>query len=968
MMAIDLRGTSSQLHGSQPLPLNDPQQVWVVEAGSIAIFVITTESIDNPQEGSAIGQRQYLCTLEPQAAMFGATDPSVRLLAVPLGSARILKLDPQCWVELCQQSDPRISTWLQNWFDLLVPILATQPFPTAPVQAELTAHYSLIDRQTLQTTDVCWVEMQSGTACLQGIEELILTAEALPLPAKIWLSSVGEVQIATHPLNNISPTALLSGLERFHRCLFQSIRLSNACQLQVEQARLTARTQLNQEVTLQTLESLAGTLPNPQRRFMTTGDPLLQVVGAVGHILGMEIRPPARSDRAIQSKDPLAAIVRASRLRMRRVLLRDRWWEQDNGSLIAYTKTDLQPIALLPTQGRRYEVFQPPFAQPQPITESLAATISPVAYMLYRSLPDRAIRAFDILKFSLQGRQGDILAIVFTAVLVALLGLAIPYATQIIMDSAIPDSDRGLLLQIGLGLLVAALGTACFQLAQGFSLLRLETTTDHVAQAGVWDRLLNLPVSFFRQYTTGDLQSRVSSVSAIRRQLSGRNLVNLVSSFFTLFYLAQLFYYSYELALVAVGIASVTIVVTIACGLLLLSKVRPLLEVRGEIFGQTVQLMNGIAKLHIAGAEERAFAAWSKKFSRQVKLESSTQSIEDFVVLFNTVMPIASSGLLFWFAIRMLDRPVPVGTEAIAFSLGTFLAFNSAFGRFTQGTTLLSNTVTEILQVIPQWQRTRPILQAVPEIDLTKADPGRLSGRVSIERVTFRYQLDAPLILNDISIQAAPGEFIALVGASGSGKSTILRLLLGFESPQNGAIFYDGQDLAGLDVDAVRRQFGVVLQQGQLTSASIFENISGSGQITLDDAWSAARMAGLAKDIEDMPMQMHTMVSEGGGNISGGQRQRLLIARALVHKPRILLFDEATSALDNTTQAIVSQSLDRLQVTRIVIAHRLSTIQNADRIYVLEKGQIVQHGKFSELAANSTGLFARLISRQVANA
>jgi ABC-type bacteriocin/lantibiotic exporter with double-glycine peptidase domain len=293
------------------------------------------------------------------------------------------------------------------------------------------------------------------------------------------------------------------------------------------------------------------------------------------------------------------------------------------------------------------------------------------------------------------------------------------------------------------------------------------------------------------------------------------------------------------------------------------------------------------------------------------------------------------------------------------------LAFNAAFGSFTHGTTLLSNTVTEVLQVIPQWQRTQPILQSVPEIDLTKADPGRLTGRISIDHVTFRYQLDAPLILENISIQAQPGEFIALVGASGSGKSTILRLLLGFETAQTGGVFYDGQDLAGLDVDAVRRQFGVVLQNGQLTAASIFENITGSSLTTLDEAWVAAHMAGLAADIENMPMQMHTMVSEGGGNISGGQRQRLLIARALVHKPRILLFDEATSALDNTTQAIVSKSLEQLQVTRVVIAHRLSTIQNADRIYVLQGGRIIQQGKFDDLATDTNGLFARLMARQI---
>jgi NHLM bacteriocin system ABC transporter ATP-binding protein len=955
---IDLTGQSYQKNGHQPIELNDPQQVWIVQSGSAAIFVVT---INHDQTG----QRQYLCTINANEAIFGAADDQQQLLAVPMGSADLLELDRDCWQALCQQQDPRIQTWLNNWLSYLAPIVATQPFPTSALQAENTAHYSLVDQQTLQVAEMCWVEMQSGTACLQGMTDMPLTAEALPLPSTMWLSSIGDAQISTRPLSQIPPADLLRGLGRFHTCLFHSIQLSNTRQQQVELSRLADRDQLNQQLTLATLETLAGTLPAAQQHYGSVGDPLLLVVSAVGRFLGMEIRPPAISDRAVVTQDPLAAIVRASRLRKRRVLLRGEWWKQDNGALVAYTKDDQQPIALLPTKNHSYEVFNPNFPRLQPVNEQLAATISPVAYMFYRSLPAKAMQAIDILKFGLQGRQKDLIAIAFTGLAVAILGLVIPHATLIIMDSAIPDSDRGLLLQIGLGLLVTAVGTALFQLAQGFSLLRLETTTDHATQAGVWDRLLNLPVSFFRQYTTGDLQSRVSSVSAIRRQLSGRNLINLVSSVFTLFYLAQLFYYSYELALLAVGVAIVTLVVTTVAGILLLAKVRPLLEIKGEIFGQTVQLINGIAKLHIAGAEERAFAAWSKNFAQQVKLELSTQAIEDFVVLFNTVMPVATSGLLFWFAIRMLDRPQAPGAEALTFSLGTFLAFNAAFGSFTHGTTLLSNTVTEVLQVIPQWQRTQPILQSVPEIDLTKADPGRLTGRISIDHVTFRYQLDAPLILENISIQAAPGEFIALVGASGSGKSTILRLLLGFETAQTGGVFYDGQDLAGLDVDAVRRQFGVVLQNGQLTAASIFENITGSGLTTLDEAWAAARMAGLAEDIENMPMQMHTMVSEGGGNISGGQRQRLLIARALVHKPRILLFDEATSALDNTTQAIVSKSLEQLQVTRVVIAHRLSTIQNADRIYVLQDGRIIQQGKFNELATDNNGLFARLMARQM---
>jgi ATP-binding cassette subfamily C protein len=630
--------------------------------------------------------------------------------------------------------------------------------------------------------------------------------------------------------------------------------------------------------------------------------------------------------------------------------------------LIAYTQ-DNQPVALLPVSATAYEIFDPVAQTRVQVDERIASTVSPIAYMFYRSLPEQAFKALTLVQFALKGRAKDVLTILFTGIAVTLLGMFTPQATAMIMDNAIPDSDRGLLMQIGLGLLVAAGGTGLFQITQGFALLRIESAGDASTQAATWDRLLNLPVSFFRQYTTGDLLSRVTSVSAIRRQLGGRTLINLFSSLFTLFYLGQLFYYNSKLALVAVAVAIIAIAVTTISGLLLLRQVSPLLEVKGNIFGQTVQLINGISKLHIAGAQERAFAFWSKNYSQQIKLELKTQQVEDAVALFNAVMPLLTNGVLFWFTSQLLENSKSAGT--IGLSLGTFLAFNAAFGSFIQGATSLSNTVTEVLQVIPQWKRTQPILASIPEVNLSKADPGKLQGRIVVDHVTFRYRQDGQITLDDISLYAEPGEFIALVGSSGSGKSTMLRLLLGFEIPESGAIYYDGQDLSGLDVDAVRRQFGVVLQNSQLTSASIFENIAAGAQITLDEAWEAALSAGFADDITAMPMQMHTVVSEGGGNISGGQRQRLLIARALALKPRILLFDEATSALDNRTQAIVSESLDKLQVTRIAIAHRLSTIRNAHRIYVLQAGRVVQQGTFKELAAVE-GLFAQLMARQMA--
>jgi ATP-binding cassette subfamily C protein len=298
-------------------------------------------------------------------------------------------------------------------------------------------------------------------------------------------------------------------------------------------------------------------------------------------------------------------------------------------------------------------------------------------------------------------------------------------------------------------------------------------------------------------------------------------------------------------------------------------------------------------------------------------------------------------------------------------SLGTFLGFNAAFGQFTSAMLGIAGAVASVLQIVPMFERATPILETLPEVDESKADPGELSGHIAIDHVSFRYETDGPLVLDDVSLEIHPGEFVALVGASGSGKSTLLRLLLGFDAPEAGTILYDGRDLATLDVRAIRQQIGSVLQNGRVMAGDIFSNIVGSGTLTQDDAWEAARMAGFEADIRAMPMGLQTVIGDGASTLSGGQRQRLMIARAIVHRPRMLLFDEATSALDNRTQEIVSKSLESLAATRVVVAHRLSTVVNADRIYVMQRGRIVEQGNYRELMQRR-GLFAALARRQIA--
>jgi NHLM bacteriocin system ABC transporter ATP-binding protein len=445
-------------------------------------------------------------------------------------------------------------------------------------------------------------------------------------------------------------------------------------------------------------------------------------------------------------------------------------------------------------------------------------------------------------------------------------------------------------------------------------------------------------------------------ISVIRQILSGAAVNTILSAVFSTFYLILLFYYDWQLALVAIGITFIGMLFIAGILLLQIGYQKKIVEIEGKNVGKLLQLITGIAKLRVSGSENRGFAMWAQTFAEKKSNAFKSGLLGNVMALFNSVFPILVSMAIFaWIILK--------GSERL--SVGQFIAFTAAYANFQNAVLQLVSIMGALLTAVPLYKRAKPIIQTMPEADEAKASPGELAGAIEVNHVSFRYDPDGPLILKDVSLSVHPGEFVAIVGESGSGKSTLLRLLLGFETPESGTIYYDGQDLASVDIREVRRQLGVVLQNGRLMPGDIYKNIVGATNLTLDDAWDAARMVGLDQDIEEMPMGMHTMISAGGGNVSGGQRQRLLIARAVVKRPRILFFDEATSALDNRTQTIVSQSLEQLKASRAVIAHRLSTIIKADRIYVLQDGKVAQTGSYEELIGKE-GLFAELTKRQIA--
>ncbi|MEB3159899.1 MAG: NHLP bacteriocin export ABC transporter permease/ATPase subunit [Synechocystis sp.] len=954
------------LGGNHTLTLGDRRQLYQVKSGSVALFI--TERIEDRLEG----QRHYWFTVEAGDFLWGidSADHPFGLMAIALENSELLPVSVEALWGTAQQDD--LLAGIQRWLDQIGQFLANR----IPVYRQTILNvgsvtepqpFPLAAKSVVQGSNtLLWMRLETGSLCFVGLEDIPLGPNTglIPLYLQQWFQSLGEgTLIIQSDISSCDPTGVLDGLDAYHALLLNYLDKYYQYENKQEVLKLEQRIEYNQQVienTLNQLASIVNRQADESLELLQT--PLLKAMGKIGRYLGVEIKPPAQSEDLKRLKNPLDGVIRASRLQMRHVLLAGEWWKRDNGPLLAY-RNDHIPVALIPERRQTYSLYDPVQETTEQITAKTIESLSSSAFMFYRTFPDRPIGIWDIGKFALYRRYGDIFLIAVCTLSATLLNMINPILIGQLFNTVIPDAETSLLFQMGIILIAATLSVSLFKLTQGFTLLRLETASDAPTQAAVWDRVLQLQARFFRHYSSGDLQSRIMGVTAIRKQLSGSTLSVILSSVFALLNLGLMLYYSFDIALLGLITALVALVVTAFHGFMIVRQNRKLLNLQGEIFGRVVQIINAIPKLRVAGAQERAFAYWAKDFKRQAKLNLDVNITKNSLTLFNQVLSSVVTIILFWFAYGAMRPESPLIIPKL--SEGNFMAANAALGTFIGSITSLSNTLVGTLDILNLWERTQPVLSAPLEVDNTKIDPGKLHGKVSVENVTFRYQSDKPPVLKGVSLSINPGDFVALVGATGCGKSTLMRLLLGFETPESGVIYYDDQDLSQLNIQAVRRQLGVVLQTSRLQAASIFDNIAGGALINLEEAWEAAAMAGFDGDIKSMPMGMNTVVSEGGTNLSGGQRQRLLIAKALVLKPKILLFDEATSALDNQTQAIVTQSLDQMNVSRLVIAHRLSTIRSADRIYVLDKGEIVQQGSFEELI-KEPGLFAQLAARQMA--
>jgi NHLM bacteriocin system ABC transporter ATP-binding protein len=943
------------LEAQRPLAFDGQTLALRVLRGHVDLFAVEQTA------GGEAGQRHHMLRAEAGATIFGLPPvaaanghPAVSVIAVGGQDTQVVTGHRDAIAE---------REVIDGWVVLLSEAIAVATLDAGAQQARIGSDLLLAKGGMIRAphSGVAWLGFSEGTLRLMDAPMASVDADsALPLASNMWLRAESETTLAVKPSEALSLGELWAGLDRFHALAMKLLSARIAAASAEEAERLRSRSRLGRLRTHGIVDRLAGIIDpglSSGELHHTGRGGVLAACREVGHALGVAIEAPANRDADNSDVAHACLIAQASQLRARRVLLRGDWWISSVGPLVVFAGEGRRPLAILPGARNRYLVVEPDTGRRRALTPELAAELAPEAVMFYRTLPPLALRRMDLLRFAGAVIKADLLRIILATLAVGILGMAAPLVMKVLIDSVIPRAEIGQLAICALALAVVTLATTSFRLMQGIAMLRLESVLDRELQAAVVDRLLRLPVGFFRQYSVGDLTDRALGIESVRAILTGRVIRGLLASVSCLISFVLMFYYDYRLAFVAAGLALVRGAIAIGTGLLRLSHERVNFALQGWLHGVVLQFVAGVGKLRAANATTHAFAVWVERYARQKhhfiasqRLANLHRSFEGSFAAIATVVILAAGEHL---------------SGATLFRhLGSFLAFFAAFAVSLATMREWATALAELVIAVPRLDRLQPIVATATESSGERKVLGQLTGAIEFAKVSFRYEAGGAPILDNVSLSVGKGEYVAIVGPSGSGKSTLFRLLLGFEKPEAGVIFVDGRSIETIDIASFRRHVGVVLQNSRLASGSIYDNICGGAQLPVEQAWEAARLAGLDRDIEAMPMGMHTWISEGVATMSGGQRQRLMIARALVHRPRILLLDEATSALDNRTQAIVSESVSRLNVTRIVIAHRLSTVQSADRIVVLAGGRIVQSGSYAELTSQQ-GLFADFAARQL---
>ena len=941
--------------GNRPVRLDDPEQVWFVEQGSLDVFAVRIR--DDGTEADF----KHLVRAAPGRLVFAAEAGALVLIAKGLPDTALRRLPRAVLAEagldeVARQAD----AWVEELAAAVVRDITFRPRRDGFVTVDETPRE--LTGVVATRRGVAWLSSAPDALSYLSTEDPDPDGSGLvPVTAASWVTVHGPAPVAaTATATLYREGRLFPALTEFHRLaldaddLNRRLLLADAANLRT--ARVRHRHRSEQDARRRLLRVL-DRRPLPDDVHDEALVAALRVVGRHEEIR-FTVPPRPSHDEAPARPALIAAILAASGVRARRVELApgERWWRGDSGALLAF-RTDGTPVALLPGASGRYRAVDPRSGRAAAVDAGAAAALERTAYFFYRPLPpDRAVGVRAVLG-TMFPRLADLPRFVFAGLLAGLAMLAPPVLIGLLAARILPTGSAAALAALAFAMILVAVIAALLQAIEGTALMRIEGRAAARIGAALWDRLLNLPAAFFRRFTAGDLATRTMVFQALRDQVSGLVAGALLSVLFLLPTFVLLFGYNRRLGWLGLALGLVSLAVTAAIGLRQLPHHRRLLAVTRRQASILLQLIGGVAKLRASGAESTAFTLWASGYLQQKRTELRIGGLDERLVAFLAAGPLFASAALFAAAGATGADPVPVDR---------FLAAYAAFMIFYAALAALGSSVSAIAAIVPACEQVAPILAATPRDSASSDVVPELSGEVRLDNVRFRYADDGPLILRGVSIHARPGEFVALVGESGCGKSTLFRLALGLEQPLSGAVYYDGLDLGHLNRAALRRHVGMVVQDATLRPRTVLDNIIGlASDLTIDDAWRAARRASVDQDIQAMPMGMYTAAGEGGSAFSGGQVQRIMLAGALARNPAVLFLDEATNWLDNDTQAHVARQIEDLSITRIVSAHRLSTIREADRIYVLQAGQVVQEGRFDELM-RARGVFRDLVRRQMA--
>ncbi|STX51103.1 ABC transporter [Legionella busanensis] len=671
----------------------------------------------------------------------------------------------------------------------------------------------------------------------------------------------------------------------------------------------------------------------------------------VANYLKIKLSKPTADINQFNSADYLQTVANHNLLRIRRVRLKNKWWKNDAGPLIAFFNHHC--CALLPRKYG-YEIINSKTGERRLVDEKIAKNIHHHAYMLYPSLPEKNVSIIDVLKFTFSFLKKEMRKVIFFHVLAAFFLTTIPVITGMLFEQVIPYSNYSLLIQYAILLVIIGVIISLLHFLQDIIFLGMRFRAQHRIQTAMWDRLLKLPISFFKQFTAGDLSFRVSVVSLIQQELGERVISTIIAGILSVTYLILMFFIDVYLALTAMFLVFIMVVFVFAINLRLLKVSKRLTTKQTKISGILLGLLASISKIRVANKAKNAFQFWEKEYAAKIH----SKFIANKLININHIFTTGFMGI----SILIIYALVIWRSNILSFS--SFIIFNAAFIQFFNAFLELTAVISESIEIIPLFQKAKTIFASIPEQEKGKNKIDLLDGHIVMQDIVFRYPGNEKPLFTNLNIDIMPGSFTAFVGPSGAGKSTIFRLLLSLDYPESGAIKYSGVDLKNINLNSLRNQLGVVMQTTQLIPGTIYENICGNNStLSREEAYEIARYVGLENFLRDLPMGIDTLINDGIQMLSGGEIQRVNLARALSNKPRILLLDEATSALDNKVQAQIKQYLQMLNITRLVIAHRLSTIVDADIIYVIDQGRCIESGNYQELMA-AKGFFYQFASRK----